>query len=766
MSDEDEAPAEYVDPTLFAKIGDQVGEDGGDIDGLTIIPHSLCLNCEKTGETRLMLTAVPFFREIVIASFSCDECGWRNTEVQFSGELQPKGCRHTLVVTDKADLDRQCIKSDTASFTVADLQFEIPAKTQRGGITTIEGVLKTAVKNLRADQDSRREIDPETTQRIQEVLSQLTMYAMGISVPFTIIIDDPAGNSYIQNPNAPAADANLTIEEYMRNAEQNTLCGLNPDHALAAADGLDGVQDEATRMLGASKLARAAAAVPKNSAMPRGEMEEEEEEVGYEESHQFPTPCYACGNQESYTQMCVTTIPHFKEVVIMAFSCEKCGHKNNEIKGGGGIPKQGEIIELRVENEDDFDRDILKSDTSGVTIPELELEMQMGSLGGVYTTLEGLLTKIKQNVYDSNPFMKNAGGDAQRNATVLAFAQKFDDLIAKRILPFTLRITDPLANSFIDSPKLAKVHELTQSGTAGAAAVDPQLSVTAYDRSADENEDLGIADMNTENYDAAGGVEGGAEGAVKLENFIQKEGTGSKTLAQGGAMLGVKNHPYATSLPEGSGQTAINYMPPRFEDKNPQVFLDVSIGGAAAGRVVVSLHADVVPKTAENFRVLCSGEGGTVPGDASTAMSLKDSTFHRVIQGFMCQGGDFTAGDGTGGYSIYGETFADENFELKHTGPGVLSMANCGPDTNGSQFFLCTVPTPHLDGKHVVFGAVVEGIEVVRAIEAAGSRAGDTAQEVKITDCGELAGDSMSLSSKGGWAGGCWAGPAAGITMN
>jgi peptidylprolyl isomerase len=167
-----------------------------------------------------------------------------------------------------------------------------------------------------------------------------------------------------------------------------------------------------------------------------------------------------------------------------------------------------------------------------------------------------------------------------------------------------------------------------------------------------------------------------------------------------------------------------------------KVYFDVTVGGQPAGRIVMGLFGEDVPVTAENFRALCTGEKGV--GQSGRPLHFKGSPFHRIIPQFMLQGGDFTRGNGTGGESIYGEKFPDENFKFTHDGPGVLSMANSGPNTNGSQFFITTVKTDWLDGRHVVFGRVIEGMDVVKKLESLGSQTGQTRAPVAIADSGEL----------------------------
>ncbi|OQR90832.1 hypothetical protein ACHHYP_05198 [Achlya hypogyna] len=430
--------------------------------------ESLCINCHDNGMTKLLLTRIPYFREVILMSFECEHCGFKNSEIQFGGTIQEQGVRMELQVTTREDLNRQLIKSDTASVYFPEIDFEIPAKTQQGSINTIEGLLSKSIEGLRANQDERRLIDPETTQKIDDFLANLALMAAGITLPFTVVVTDPAGNSHIENLCAPNVDPQLAIQHFFRSEAQDLECGLQPDQSHA-----HDVPSNVPKVL-----------PPRNEGLDA--FLTQNNNIAKREAIRFPTQCHAC-YKDGESMMCVTDIPHFKEVIIMAFNCEHCGFKTNEVKAGGAIPPFGERIVLRVPGDDAsfMDRDILKSDSASVSIPELELEMMPGSLGGLYTTLEGLLDKIRDNISAGNPF---AVGDSDGGRSGLAkWLERLEEL--KSGAPFSLVIEDPLSNSFIYSPF-------------GNAEDDPNMTAESYTRSDFENEVLGITDMVTENYSA------------------------------------------------------------------------------------------------------------------------------------------------------------------------------------------------------------------------------------------------------------------------
>ncbi|CAM9641061.1 unnamed protein product [Chrysoparadoxa australica] len=449
------------------EIGDTAqGLEAGGENDLSEIPHSLCTLCGGEGTTRMLMTKIPFFRELVLCSFECDDCGWTNNEVTFGGEIQPQGCIFKLNVSRKEDLNRQIIKSDYATVTLPGIDFEIPPKSQKGEVTTVEGLLSTAAKRLGYEQAYRMQEAPEVGAAVAEVILKLTMMSQGSEdyLPFDIIIDDPSGNSFVENPNAPAKDVALTSSTYGRTAEQDRMIGLQANDA-----------DE-----------------PQQSGQV--ESVETEGDSMKEEALKFEEPCPSC-RMMGETLMCVTDIPHFKEIIVMSFDCPKCGYRSNEVKGGGAIPALGTAWKLKATGEADFARDILKSDTAHVRIPEIELDLEHGTLGGMYTTVEGLLLKARKNLVDGNPFYS---GDSAHNhhssetgvqRKFRTFLERFNDLIDRKIFPFTIEITDPLGNSFIGSAAFEDSRN------------DPALEVWDYERTFQENEDLGLNDIKTSGFE-------------------------------------------------------------------------------------------------------------------------------------------------------------------------------------------------------------------------------------------------------------------------
>lgn len=507
---------EFVDVGQAAAAVDAAGE--GEVDqedlGLTIIPDTLCMACGASGDTRMMTVKIPYFRELILASFECETCGETNNEVTFGGEIQVKGCRFELTVERREDLNRQLIKSDTASVRLPDLDFEIPARSQRGGISTVEGVLSTAAQNLRMYQAERMAQQPEVGAAVAQIITRLTMLATGLELPFGLVVDDPAGNSFIENKLAPAADPQLKVTHYTRTPTQDIAVGLQPsmearetgvvDDANAAHGALPG-----EAVAGLSRMLDQFGVDPDRQTDPTptaedgsgdgggggggGEQEEDgltSSQLGRREIVRIPTPCPHCF-VEGETLTCMADIPHFKEVIIMAFDCAECGYRSNEVKGGGGVPARGQETRLEVKSMDDFRRDVLKSDSAVVLIPEIELEAAQASLGGMYTTVEGLLKKVHETMVSSRPLIDGDSSQAEDEQQLdqwTLFVRRFKSVVEGRLFPFTLILRDPLANSFVGGLPWVPLDE------------DPSISVQDYTRSYDEDEEYGLHDINVERW--------------------------------------------------------------------------------------------------------------------------------------------------------------------------------------------------------------------------------------------------------------------------
>eukprot|EP00904_Undaria_pinnatifida_P009842 jgi/Undpi1/5989/HiC_scaffold_2.g01263.m1 len=509
------ASTPYHVPTIGEAVDGGQDRDGGDgegeFEGADEIKGSMCMSCGGDGTTRMLTTKIPMFREVILSSFECDDCHWKNNEVTFGGELQEKGCRFDLKVTSAEDLNRQVVKSDFATVKFVELDFEIPPA-QRGEVTTVEGLLRTSAERLGEAQDLRMERSPEIGAQIAGVIARLAFMSAGVDseFPFTMVVDDPSGNSFVENPSAPNKDPALTTVHYVRTATQDMSVGLQPSQEAV----LLGTVDATSKARPAPREVEGSAALIARATKPSLEDEDAEEGEGFmkKEAVRLPENCPACGAPgESLT--CIADIPHFKEVMIMAFDCAVCGFKSSEVKGGGAIPPKGTVHTLNATSKDDFRRDVLKSDTAVLELPQLELVMEMGTLGSMYTTVEGLLNKACASLVEGNPFFsgdsatEHHGKESEVQRKFRVFLEKFRSLIEGETLPFTLVVRDPLGNSFVGSAE----HENPVD--------DPNITVEWFERTFEENEELGLNDMNTAEFETVPeGYEGGASSEGKGES--------------------------------------------------------------------------------------------------------------------------------------------------------------------------------------------------------------------------------------------------------
>ncbi|KAM3350173.1 hypothetical protein ACQJBY_022766 [Aegilops geniculata] len=457
--------------------------------------ESLCMHCGENGTTRLLLTTIPNFREVVLMAFECPHCNERNNEVQFAGQLQPKGCCYRLEVPQGQNevLNRQVVKSDSATIKIPELDFEIPPEAQRGTLSTVEGTIMRAVVELQALQDERKKVDPQKAEAIDQFLVKLRSLGSG-EAAFTFVLDDPAGNSFIENPHAPSSDPLLSVSFYERTSEQQAALGFLVDPPTG--ESREPSQNASTVEANCGGLPKvphgSVGAVAGRRAIAQGNPDEIAATLcrytAPEEVDTLPSTCGACG-AACVTRFFATKIPYFREVIVMAASCDLCGYRNSELKPGGEIPAKGKKITLHVQTVKDLSRDVIKSDSAAVKVPELELELSMGTLGGIVTTVEGLIVKICEALERVHGFQLGDSTNEWKKKKWDDFQQRLSKLLSLQE-PWTLIIDDALAASFV-----APATDLIED--------DSQLLIEDYERSWEQNEELGLNDMDTSSADIA-----------------------------------------------------------------------------------------------------------------------------------------------------------------------------------------------------------------------------------------------------------------------
>lgn len=469
----------------FATVGEQaqeidssVNETGAaDAEGHPVQEvESLCMNCHKNGTTRMLLTRIPFFREIIIMSFECPHCGLKNSEIQPAAQIAEKGSRYVFKIETKEDFSRQVVKSETATCMFSELELEIPP--ERGQLSNIEGLLTEMVENLQNDQPARKESQPEIHDKIAAFIEkvQSCLNADEGSLPLTFYVDDPAGNSWIEYvPGQPGHK--WSMYEYNRTAEQNVFLGLISADDVAQHKQLEHEQKKAATENNVSSSLNNDNPKSTGFASDNNDIENFENEV-----QTFHATCSACYKPCS-THMKTVNIPHFKDVIIMSTVCEHCGFKSNEVKTGGEIPEKGRRVTLKVTDPEDLARDILKSETCGMKIAELNLDLTPGTLGGRFTTIEGLLDQVYEELHTRVFTQTSDSMDEETKQRWTSFFAKLQDASQGKI-GFTIVMEDPLASSYIQNVY--------------APDNDPNMIIEDFERTHDQNEDLGLNDMKVD----------------------------------------------------------------------------------------------------------------------------------------------------------------------------------------------------------------------------------------------------------------------------
>lgn len=472
---------------LFEDMGRKAEEVSNNNDEQKVVDEieSLCMNCHEDGITRLLLTRIPFFREIVIMSFSCEKCGFQNNEIQSAGQIQPKGAKYALRVEKEDDLQRNVVKSDVCAFRIEDVDLEIPPG--KGQYSNVEGIIRAVKDDLESHQDARMQQMPEVGAKVAEIIRTMEDMLNGHKYPFMISVDDPTGNSTIE-PRPGDAAGKWAKSEYIRTAAQNAALGLGDDVPAPGTEAPETSLRPEYHSQGLVGGDDPTVAVQANNV-------DQEEDIVENQVYSFPASCPGC-TRPCATNMKMVNIPFFKQVVLMSTVCESCGYRSNEVKTGGEVPEKGRKITLKVSTKEDLARDILKSESAALSCPELQLRVEPGTMGGRFTTVEGIMTNIRKDLRaqafgleDGDADLADGSGDSMASDSKKQWEDFFTllgDAIEGR-KEFTLILEDPLAGSYVQS--------LT------APEPDPKLELEDYTRTHDEEEDLGLNDIKTEGYE-------------------------------------------------------------------------------------------------------------------------------------------------------------------------------------------------------------------------------------------------------------------------
>lgn len=437
-------------------------------------------------------------------SFYCEHCHFKNNEIQPAGEIQEQGSKYAFKLSSLDDMERQLVKSDTAILRIEDLDIEVPAG--RGRLTNVEGILSEVLKDLEGDQKLRKKEDPELYKKIDDVVQRLIKILVGGRFPFTISLYDPAGNSWIEpSPTDSETKGKYTHSQYARTPEQNEALGLG---------------ETSEEQNGGS-----AEMVPQLQPEDGGGLEDVEILEG--QTYDLPVFCPGCA-KPAHMLVQMVNIPHFKQVIVSTTQCDLCGYKTNDVKTGGEVPAKGKRIWLQVKDAKDLRRDVLKSETCLLKIPECRVEVTPGTMGGKFTTVEGLVMQIRDDLKSSlfDVGEDEVSTDSMPSDTKKEWGTFFAQLdkAVKGEIQYTILMEDPLGNSY------CQLLDLDESGN------DPKVRTQEYPRTEEEEDELGLADMKTMLNDKGEYVrETFSKQDVKPENSAETSVTGNSNAQTSGS---------------------------------------------------------------------------------------------------------------------------------------------------------------------------------------------------------------------------------------